>query len=278
MKNFRMLACGALLALAGVQGLVFAQAEAQKPADAAEQDVDPIAVGIKQLNDQDNGITINREQSYIDIQAKVCLRTGEFLEMFACTKDTREHESILVMDATPSTVHLALLLLGQEPGKPLSYDMAFDPPKLVPAKGPEVKVFVVREVDGKTVETPANEWIKDNKSGKAMADNTWLFAGSAFVVHEGKQYYLADINGSAISLVNFGDDLLTLAGTMTDKNESHDKVWAPQTDAIPAVGTKVVLRLKVKAAEKDAPQGGENAGQGPEPAKDAAEAGPAGGS
>ena len=233
----------------------YAEAPADPPADQtnSEKAVDPIAEAIQQINDQDNGVTVDAEKKHVDIAAKVCLRRGEFLEMFACTRDTREHESILVLDAMPSTMHFALLLLGAEPGKPLSYDMKFDPPKLVPATGPEVQVFIVIKIDDVEREIPANRWVQDTKTKEMKKGNTWLFAGSQFAEVQGKQVYHADLNGSAISLVNFGDDLLPLPNTMTDANESHDKVWQPRTQAIPKVGTKVIIRLKPQAqdAEKD---------------------------
>ncbi|MEM9345917.1 MAG: YdjY domain-containing protein [Planctomycetota bacterium] len=245
MRTFWIAAC-CLLTASFWSGPAYSQEE-----DAPEQEVDPIAEAIKQVNDQDNGVTINADKKHVDIEATVCLRRGEFLEMFACTRDTREHESILVIDAMPSTMHLGLLLLGLEPGKPLWYDRDFDPPKLVPAKGPEVEVLIVIKVDGVEREIPANRWVQDNKTKEMMKGNTWLFAGSQFADFQDKQVYHADLNGSAISLVNFGDDLLTLPNTLTDANESHDKVWAPRTKAIPEVGTKVIIRLRPKPAEED---------------------------
>ena len=244
---------------------LLAQEEAGQPAGDA-QAADPTAEAIKQINEQDNGVTVNREDHYVDVQATVCLRKGEFLEMFACTKDTREHESILVVNAVPSTMHLGLLLLGLEPGKPLSYDRNFDPPKLVPAEGPEVNVFIVLKVDDIEREVPANRWVQDSKTKEMKEGNTWVFAGSQFVAFRDKEVYQADLNGSAISLVNFGDDLLTLPHEMTDANESHGKVWVPRTQAIPKVGTKVVIRLRPKAA--DEAEDGEQA-DAPEAAPDA---------
>lgn len=218
-----------------------------KPAKPAP--ADGIDQAIEQVNKQNNGITVNRKAGYVDIDGKVCLRSAEFLEMFACTPDTREHESIVVLDAEPSVIHVGLLLLGLEPGKPLHYDRAFDPPKLVEARGPQIDVFVVYKIAGKEREIPANRWIKDNQTDKMMPGNTWLFAGSVTTEVEGKKMYLADLNGSAISLVNFGDDLLTLPNKMTQSNASHGKTWAPRTEAIPKVGTKIQLRLRPKPAE-----------------------------
>ncbi|MBX2850277.1 MAG: hypothetical protein KTR15_00860 [Phycisphaeraceae bacterium] len=260
-----------VLALLAIPGTITrGQAEAKPAEDAGDaKKIDPIAEAIKQVNEQDNGVTINADGRYIDVSATVCLRRGEFLEMFACTKDTREHESILVVDAAPSTMHLGLLLLGLEPGKPLSYDRKFDPPKLVPAKGPEVAVFIVVKADDVEREIPANRWVQDNKTKEMKKGNTWLFAGSQFAEFQDKQVYQADLNGSAISLVNFGDDLLTLPNKLTDANDSHSKVWAPRTDAIPKVGTNVVIRLKPTPTEQDKAKDAKNPPPLPVPADEA---------
>ena len=40
------------------------------------------------------------------------------LELVVCTKNSKEHESIVVMNARPLQVHTALLLLGARPGTP----------------------------------------------------------------------------------------------------------------------------------------------------------------
>lgn len=252
LRRTNHIACCLVTALAFLPN-TYAQADNKPPADQTkpEQAVDPIAQAIKQINEQDNGVTVNSNAKHLDIQAEVCLRRGEFLEMFACTRDSREHESILVIDAMPSTIHLGLLLLELKPGKPLSYDMTFDPPKLVPATGPKVEVFIVIKADNIERQIPANRWVQDNKTKKMMQGNAWLFAGSQFAEYQRKQVYHADINGSAISLVNFGDDLLTRPNNLTDANESHNKVWQPRTQAIPKVGTKVLIRLKPVEAKED---------------------------
>jgi hypothetical protein len=63
------------------------------------------------------GILLNLEERCVDVNATVCLREG-LLELLACTKNSKEHESILVMNARPMQVHTALLLLGSRPGTP----------------------------------------------------------------------------------------------------------------------------------------------------------------
>lgn len=242
----------ALLLVLSPAAVAYAQPETDADAEPAQAEPDGVAQAIEKVNKDDNGLTINREGMYVDVSAKVVLRSAEFLEMFACTPDSREHESLLTVKAQPSMIHLSLLLLGQEPGKPLHYDRSFDPPKLVPPAGPEVRLFVVTTIAGREREVPANRWVMDTNDEEMMPDNVWLFAGSVTTNIENERAYLADLNGSAISLVNFGDDLLTLPNKMTQDNASHGKTWAPRTEAIPRVGTEVVLRLRVQAKAPEA--------------------------
>ena len=65
------------------------------------------------------GIHLNLNERAIDVNATVCLHQG-LLELVACTKGTKEHESIVSLDARPVHIHTALLLLGAQPGTPAS--------------------------------------------------------------------------------------------------------------------------------------------------------------
>ncbi len=207
-------------------------------------DPDPVAIVIQALNTDDNGLTIDRAARTIDIDAKVCLREAEFLEQLACSPDTREHESLLVVETTPSLIHSAMLLLELEPGSPMRWVEEGDTVRTIAPEGPAIAVFIVTtDEDGEESLTPANEWVVDQKTGETMRGNTWLFAGSKFVVVNGQEMYVADAYGTAISLVNFGDDLLARATDMTDRNDSHNQTWGARTDQIPEVGTAVRVRL-----------------------------------
>lgn len=68
-------------------------------------------------------LRIDRQANVLDLEAKVVLREGEWIELIACSPGTQEHESLVVVNARPSHIHLALLTLGLEPGKPLQVEM-----------------------------------------------------------------------------------------------------------------------------------------------------------
>ena len=187
-------------------------------------------------------IHVDREAGEIDLDAKVVLREGEWIELIACSPNTREHEALVVVPARPSHIHLALLTLGLEPGEPLKVTQTDDGFDVTPPHGPAIEVFFVFEQDGQSRQIPANQWVINQQTDEVMADNRFLFTGSEIVNHEGRDLYMADLNGSIVSLVNFGDDLLARDTTAT--NKSDNQAWNANTMQIPPLGTDVILRLR----------------------------------
>jgi len=211
-------------------------------------------------------IRVDRKKRIVDIDAVVCLREGDWLELLACAKGTKEHESILSIKAAPSEVHGALLLIGLKEGTPLRYIKVKGKRKLMDPQGPRVAVTLVYKNDkGKTVEVPAHEWVVNQKTGKQLNDNIWLFSGSFFDRYKVpkklgsdefviKERYAADLNGTIISLVNFGDDVLSRDTNLTDKTD--EGVWGVATKKVPKLGTKVIIRIRPAAKVKPDPKKG----------------------
>lgn len=225
------------------------------------------------------GIKIDPTEWCVDVDSSVCLREG-LLELIACTKDTKEHESLIVVEAKPSHIHTALLLLRAEPGNPAMQQMREDGdgPRFLhfPPRGSEVDVFLVsKDADGKPIEKPISDFItrtdRDNSSGGGPAGpaageaagesekfptHTFLFAGSILAGNEGQpRTYYCDQSGNVISIATFGDEVLCLPDVHGSDNGSL--IWEIKSDSLPAVGAKVTLRLrpKIKApttAPKDA--------------------------
>ena len=141
---------------------------------------------------------IDQKKRFVDLDATVLQALdGQWLELLACTRRGRDHESILLVHADPSHVHLALIVLGLKPGSPMSWALTEDGVALdrLPS-GPRISVSALYMVDDKQVEVPVNEWIYNQHTHKPLADNIWLFAGSKFAQIKGKEVYLADVNGS----------------------------------------------------------------------------------
>jgi hypothetical protein len=206
------------------------------------------------------GLVVNQEDLCVDLDATVCLRQGA-LELIACTKGTKEHESIIAVEAKPIHIHTALLLLGVQAGNPAMRKPLDEKGTRwidVPPRGGAVDVFlVVKDKDGKTVERPIGDFIKrSDHGGQGMpADNrgdkdaerfpthTFLFAGS--ILHgDGDEppRYLCDTSGHVISIATFGDEVLCLPEVHSAENNAL--MWRVDSTHLPALQTKIILRLR----------------------------------
>lgn len=204
------------------------------PAPATAGATDEASGIVRMTKDYD--LWIDPKRKLVIVDGQVCLREGQ-LEMFACPKGSKEHESIVSVNCKAQFVHAALVAIGAQPGKPVSFD-----PSYRPASGPIVDVYVLwQDEAGKKNRVRAQEWIKELKSDKAMA-HPWLFAGSAVWTDEttGQRYYQAD-GGDFICVSNFPTAMLDLPVASSQANESL--LFAAWTERIPPLGTKVRLVL-----------------------------------
>ncbi len=194
-------------------------------------------------------LRVDRVAGYVEVDATVVLRDAPWLELLACTPGSREHESILTVAAKPSEIHLALLILGLEPGHPMSRAdrpaTATSPAAetVVPPSGSLVRVSLVYESDGKSIEISPSAWIRDRRKEAKPIDDLWVFAGSSMAtLDDGTRVYRADHNGNVLSLVSFGDEVLARQGTVT--NQDDQEAFGCAEGAIPPVGTRVKIRLR----------------------------------
>ncbi len=70
------------------------------------------------------------------LRGQLCLREG-LLEMLVCKQQTKEHESIISIDADAYVIHAALMALGAKPGTPVRFQPEFQPPT-----GQKIEIFV----------------------------------------------------------------------------------------------------------------------------------------
>jgi|AntRauTorckE6833_2_1112554.scaffolds.fasta_scaffold15506_2 hypothetical protein len=214
------------------------------------------------------GIRVLIKERYVDVDSKVCLDSG-MLELIACTKDSKEHESLIAIDAKAAHVHAALLLIGARPGNPAT-SKRVDGEQVrwihVPPRGQNIDVFLVLEnKEGVPTEYPISHFLtraeehevytteEDEEKPKEFPTNTFLFAGShVFKDGESEPVYLSDESGNVISIATFGDELLCLPGFHEHGNEGL--VWEIDSEKLPPLGTKVILRLKPQFANAGPPE------------------------
>ena len=203
------------------------------------------------------GIQLNLDERSIDVNATVCLHKG-LLELVACTKGSKEHESIISIEARPVHIHTALLLFGAKPGTPtLRRAAGADGVRWIPVEpaGDRVHVSLVfPDAKGKLQEHSIEKFIalaqpkkisglKEDKAPPRKFPSSFLFAGSHLVADgAGPKKYLCEQSGNVISISSFGDELLCLPEVFGHKNDGL--IWEVNSKGLPKIGQQVILRLR----------------------------------
>ncbi len=188
---------------------------------------------------------INPKEKQVAIDAEVCLTRG-YLEMFACVKNTKEHESVVALKSKAFKIDASLRALGATPGSPARWDRKTG---YKPAHGPVIEVFVEWMEDGKRKRVKAQQWVRDLKTRKAM-EHEWVFGGSStFTDPETKKnYYRAD-GGEVICVSNFPVAMMDLPIESSDVND--ELAFEAFTENIPKRGTPVRVILVPRIPSKD---------------------------
>lgn len=222
--------------------------KSEEPAkETTKESAKPNNSGLKKIT-KDHDVYLDLKKKAVIIDGEVCLREGQ-LEMFACPKGTKEHESVVSLNCTSEQVHAALLAIGAKPGTTVKFD-----PEYKAATGPIVDVFILwwdEKEEKHTVR--AQEWIKHAKTGKEMPFD-WVFAGSGFWKDDdtGKMHYMAN-SGDLICVSNFNTATLDLPVESSQANASL--LFTAFTDRVPPRGTKIrvvlIPRLKKEGEPKE---------------------------
>lgn len=180
----------------------------------------------------------------VHLMTEVCLREGP-LEVLVCKNMTKEHESILHVDADGREIHLALVAAGATPGNTVRYLPEFKPPT-----GTKIKVSLTYREKGKVKTVPAQTWVKDRKLNADM-QHEWVFAGSRLLKDPEKPtappFYTAN-NGEIISLVNFPDAMLDLP--VKSPKDAAELIFEIQTARVPPVKTPVIVTMEPVVEKK----------------------------
>ena len=205
-------------------------AEPPPAADSVDQHPD-----LHRLSPTDE-VWIDRESKSVIVGGRVALDKG-LLEFFACPQGTKEHESVVAVDSSAHLVHAALLAIGLEPGKPVSFD-----PEYTPASGPRIRVTMRWiDADGEPRDADARNWIRDTRTGRPL-ETDWVFAGSAFWKDpaDGREYYQAD-GGDLVCVSNFPTATLDLPIESSQSNEAL--LFEVHEERVPKLGTPVEMVL-----------------------------------
>lgn len=220
------------------------RAGAAEPAEAATKRLKPFP-----------GVVVLPEGPAVELTAWVCLEYG-WLEQIACAPGTREHESLVVPRARPSQIHAALLMAGFEPGAPGNWSYENEQYTFTPPAGTALDVFVRYDVaGGGIVEEPIRAWIRDHHGRHEFPDEPWIFAGSIIApnpdwMEEEGEHYVADVTGSIIGLVTFGDEVIGFSRVLADQAAVQPPEWEVDVEHIPPVGTEVTIILRRRISDR----------------------------
>ncbi|MFM7843370.1 MAG: YdjY domain-containing protein [Planctomycetota bacterium] len=179
-------------------------------------------------------VWMSPKRKLVVVDGKVCLREGQ-LEMFACPRKSKEHESVVAVNSDAKTVHAALLAIGATTGSPVKFDPQFTPPT-----GTKVDIMLLwNDPAGKPQQRPAQDWVRHVRTKKQL-ETSWVFAGSGFWTDEssGQRHYQADA-GDLVCVSNFPTATLDLP--VASSQDNADLQFEAFTDRIPAKGTTVRL-------------------------------------
>ena len=119
-------------------------------------------------------IWIHSKKKQVAIAGEICLTRG-FLELFACMKNTKDHESVVALQGKAELIHAALLAVGAKPGKPAVWRPAYRP-----ASGEEIQVSVEWMEKRKRKVVSAQQLVRNLRTKKAMT-HPWVFCRERFL-------------------------------------------------------------------------------------------------
>lgn len=190
---------------------------------------------------------IDRGKGVVYVDGRISLRRG-LLEMFACPRNTKEHESIVSVDCKALVVHAGLLAVGADTGTPVEFAPEYKPPT-----GTQIDITVHwKDQDGNMQQAKAQHLIRDARTGKQM-DLPWVFAGSGFWQNEqtGTSGYMAEA-GDLVCVANFSTATLDVPAELSNSNGSL--LYEAFTERIPPLGWPVRLEFKPAKPHSDDPQ------------------------
>lgn len=257
----RPLAIVAAASLAGCAGGPVqdpAPAETPRPSDAPVKEPASLTPPAEQAGGWTEvfpGVRVNRALRALEFDGEVSVDAHDpetpdvYLEVVVCTRDTREHEALVVTDVLPSHVHAGLLLLGFEPGSPGRWASAGRRTTLEQPTGPGIDVrFITTDPRGTRLSERASAWIMlaNDAEERDLLDTGepgWRFSGSRMAVRNGRELYDADGTGQLVGLHTFGSETVAFGRVMSPESAVETPVWLADNERIPTYRTPVTVRL-----------------------------------
>ena len=153
------------------------------------------------------------------------------IEFFACGKLGKTHESILILDAEPLHIYMALGVLDFEPGMNLRVEGDPRPPT-----GSPVEIWVEWNRGDEVILRRARELVWNAFMERPMQETPWIFNGGRRINNQ----FTPQLFHNIIAIYRDPDSLFNHPlPTGTD-----DRTYRVNTDVIPPKGTKVKLIIR----------------------------------
>ena len=181
---------------------------------------------------QIGGIIVNKPEGYVTVPGKINMTEG-LVEYLACGPFGKLHESIVMLDAEPFALQVALLLMGLEPGnKPITHQGAPETPV-----GAPVTLWISWEdAQKQTVKYKAEDLILNKQTDKTMPPTTWVFTGSQIL--DGQ--FMAQVEQSIVAIFHDPFALLDHTGS----TGSDDTNYFANSHVLPPRGTSITFTIK----------------------------------
>ena len=215
-------------------------ADLNSPVVKSNMPIREITPGIFEMGD----VRIDKAQRTVSFPARLNLNQGP-MEYLLVTSWGKTHESVLKTDTEPFRIHLAMILLdtniaakfGGTNGPEVHTGGFVSNPSKERLPGVPVSIDFKWTADGKEIQKRAQDLIYNNDQKSPMRNGDWVYTGSR--IAEG--LFLAEIDGSVISLVTDAESLINNEGTGHD----NDTIWYVNTNSLPPTNIPVTVNIKL---------------------------------
>lgn len=180
-------------------------------------------------------VTFDLRKREVSFPAQVNLRDA-LIEYAVVGKTGKRHESLLMTEADPVHIHLAMLLLGAKIPPPKSKDK-------VPSPGQAINILISWQKDGKEQTGRLEDWIIVGEDKLPAGKGKWIYNGAR--IENG--HFTAAADQSVVALIL---DIHALVNNPRTGNE-NDEIWFPHEIKIPPLGTKVQVTFQLEKLEKE---------------------------
>lgn len=187
--------------------------------------------------------TLDLKTRRVTVPGRINMVNGIIEYLAVMDKRGKLHESLLALDVQPSFMHLALILLGLEPGEFTPGDPATRKPPAFSKWGDAVLLWVEWGREGKTERIPAAT-LMFNRATQKPGDTEWRFTGSVF----GRGAFAADVTGSLIATWPDFRAIINAAADVGNPYRGANAGFEVNGRAVPPLDTPI--RLVIEPAGK----------------------------